>query len=57
MAGGFPKLVASRQNHFGGLHALDRTRAMMMQPDQIEQWPLARLKPYARNGRTKMPIR
>jgi hypothetical protein len=30
---------------------------MMMQPDQIEQWPLARLKPYARNGRTKMPIR
>ena len=25
---------------------------MMMPPDRIEQWPLARLKPYARNAKT-----
>jgi len=25
---------------------------MMMQPDRIEHWPLARLKPYARNAKT-----
>jgi len=28
---------------------------MMMPPDRIELWPLARLKPYARNAKTHDP--